>query len=359
METDPEIHDDDLVDMARAGDQSAWALLLQKYEPLIEKAVRKSVRKGHDEDDSRSVVHERFMAAVRCYDRNAPASFFTFLFNGVMIIGTGRAYVSGPIRLPVSAFKTDPIKAKSALRCASMDAPLCGDPGGRTLHDLLCGKDTNDGEYDAEPALAALKRLPSRYREIVEMRVYGLTLEEVGERIGVTRERVRQIETKAIAKLRGWLTPTPETPEPLPTPKHYAVDLPARTGRKLTRIEQINRFLRNGPRSRHEIVAAIGPVSCTVTTKNFDLLESGLWVPKGTARNPVKDGSLERKSTRRPPKDKYARRRHKAKAAGLCIVCGKLSDGRAYCPSCREKRRRWRRNRILRKLGLETPTEAA
>ncbi len=32
--------------------------------------------------------------------------------------------------------------------------------------------------------------------------VYGATLEEVGQRINVTRERVRQIEAKAIRKLR-------------------------------------------------------------------------------------------------------------------------------------------------------------
>ncbi|MBN1179743.1 MAG: RNA polymerase sigma factor RpoD, partial [Anaerolineae bacterium] len=49
--------------------------------------------------------------------------------------------------------------------------------------------------------------LSAREREVLEMR-YGLkdgrpyTLEEVGHKFGVTRERIRQIETKALRKLR-------------------------------------------------------------------------------------------------------------------------------------------------------------
>ena len=52
-----------------------------------------------------------------------------------------------------------------------------------------------------------LKNLTERETKILEMR-YGLvdgrehTLEEVGERFNVTRERIRQIELKAIRKLQ-------------------------------------------------------------------------------------------------------------------------------------------------------------
>jgi len=53
----------------------------------------------------------------------------------------------------------------------------------------------------------ALASLPDREREVMEMR-FGLddgrvrTLEEVGKAFGVTRERIRQIEAKTLAKLR-------------------------------------------------------------------------------------------------------------------------------------------------------------
>ena len=54
----------------------------------------------------------------------------------------------------------------------------------------------------------ALEALPQREREVIEMR-YGLkghqarTLEEVGRAFGVTRERIRQIESNTLKKLEG------------------------------------------------------------------------------------------------------------------------------------------------------------
>ena len=50
--------------------------------------------------------------------------------------------------------------------------------------------------------------LADREREVLRLR-YGLgidrelTLEEIGRRLSITRERVRQIEAKALAKLRS------------------------------------------------------------------------------------------------------------------------------------------------------------
>ena len=53
----------------------------------------------------------------------------------------------------------------------------------------------------------ALDELNDREKEVVRLR-FGLddgqarTLEEVGREFGVTRERIRQIESKTLAKLR-------------------------------------------------------------------------------------------------------------------------------------------------------------
>ena len=53
----------------------------------------------------------------------------------------------------------------------------------------------------------ALNDLQERERRVIKLR-FGLedgkchTLEEVGEEFGITRERIRQIESKAIKKLK-------------------------------------------------------------------------------------------------------------------------------------------------------------
>jgi DNA-binding CsgD family transcriptional regulator len=49
---------------------------------------------------------------------------------------------------------------------------------------------------------AALAELGERERTVFLQRLAGKTLEEVGKKLGVTRERVRQIEARAIRRLR-------------------------------------------------------------------------------------------------------------------------------------------------------------
>lgn len=94
----------------------------------------------------------------------------------------------------------------------SLETPL-GEEDDSTLGDFV--EDT-DAEIPVEAAAfhllqsylsLALETLSDREREVLVMR-FGLadgkvrTLEEVGDYFEVTRERIRQIETKALAKLR-------------------------------------------------------------------------------------------------------------------------------------------------------------
>jgi RNA polymerase sigma factor (sigma-70 family) len=88
-----------------------------------------------------------------------------------------------------------------------------GEDGETTLGDLVRDDEAPDPEAMAAAQLArqevaaALGQLHERERGVLELR-YGLrgdeprTLEEIGDLYGVTRERIRQIEKKTLAKLR-------------------------------------------------------------------------------------------------------------------------------------------------------------
>jgi RNA polymerase primary sigma factor len=94
----------------------------------------------------------------------------------------------------------------------SLDVPI-GEDGDATLGDLIKAPDAVDPQAVVESSALqrtvaeALSELTPREQRIICMR-FGIggasdhTLEEVGKVFGVTRERIRQIEAKALEKLR-------------------------------------------------------------------------------------------------------------------------------------------------------------
>jgi RNA polymerase primary sigma factor len=94
----------------------------------------------------------------------------------------------------------------------SLDVPI-GEDGDATLGDLIKAHDAVDPHAAAEASALkrivarALGELTPREQRILILR-FGIgassehTLEEVGKMFGVTRERIRQIEAKALEKLR-------------------------------------------------------------------------------------------------------------------------------------------------------------
>jgi RNA polymerase primary sigma factor len=97
---------------------------------------------------------------------------------------------------------------------ASLDAPIQSGDEETRLGDLL--KDVTVGSPEdaairgdmADQIEHVLEPLTNREKEVLRLR-YGLgtdreyTLEEIGRRLSVTRERVRQIEARALTKLRN------------------------------------------------------------------------------------------------------------------------------------------------------------
>ena len=95
----------------------------------------------------------------------------------------------------------------------SLDIPV-GEDGDSTLVEFVKQQDENEPFNVVAEALLkeqldqVLETLKPREKQVVQLR-FGLngnnsqTLEEIGHKFGVTRERIRQIEAKALKKLRN------------------------------------------------------------------------------------------------------------------------------------------------------------
>jgi RNA polymerase primary sigma factor len=99
----------------------------------------------------------------------------------------------------------------AARAVASLDKPL-GNDNDSSFGDLIAGE-AAEPAAEVEVSLAeqalrqAVRELPDREQEVIKLR-FGLngdtdpvSLDEIGRRLGITRERVRQLETRALARL--------------------------------------------------------------------------------------------------------------------------------------------------------------
>jgi RNA polymerase primary sigma factor len=99
----------------------------------------------------------------------------------------------------------------AARAVTSLDKPI-GSTGDASFGDLIAGEDVEPSE-EVHVSLAedvvrsAVETLPERERDVVKLR-YGMngdpdpkSLEEIGRTLGLTRERVRQIEARALQRL--------------------------------------------------------------------------------------------------------------------------------------------------------------
>ena len=114
-------------------------------------------------------------------------------------------------RMGITALGVEQLRDALARQPVSLEAPLSQDGDGK-LGDVIqqvaiSPIEKATAELLKDDLSAALRVLSPREREIISLR-YGLsdrqqrTLEEVGRHFNLTRERVRQIESRALAQLR-------------------------------------------------------------------------------------------------------------------------------------------------------------
>jgi RNA polymerase primary sigma factor len=101
----------------------------------------------------------------------------------------------------------------AARTVASLDKPIGSE--GDTAFGELVAHDAGDVEEEVVLGLSeqtlrrAIEKLPDREKQVIKLR-YGMdgdpdpkSLEQIGREMGITRERVRQIELQALQRLAG------------------------------------------------------------------------------------------------------------------------------------------------------------
>jgi RNA polymerase sigma factor (sigma-70 family) len=240
---------DELARRAQAGDDAAREALIRRLLPLVHSTARRYRTEGLEQADLLQEGIVGLLRALQRYDpeRGVPfAAFATWWIR--QALQEARSDFMRPMRLPpkalrqLSQLKSEhqriyqgerrsatigelaertniELEQAEALLTAdarprSLDEPVENTQGelgtmGDLLEDPLSAAAYEDvvDAVAAEQLQALLSRLTERERAVVQARfgfdVPGEKLSEVGERLGVSAERVRQIEERALAKLRN------------------------------------------------------------------------------------------------------------------------------------------------------------
>ena len=240
---------DELARRAQAGDDAAREELIRRLLPLVHSTARRYQTEGLEQAD---LLQEGIVGLLRALqrfdpDRGVPfAAFATWWIR--QSLQEARSDFMRPLRLPPKALRQlSQLKSEhqriyqgehrlaeigelagrtnielgqaealltADARPRSLDEPVENTEGelgtmGDLLEDPLSAAAYEDviDAVAGEQLRALLSRLTEREREVVQAR-FGFEapaekLTEVGERLGVSAERVRQIEERALAKLRS------------------------------------------------------------------------------------------------------------------------------------------------------------
>jgi RNA polymerase sigma factor (sigma-70 family) len=111
----------------------------------------------------------------------------------------------------------DKIMLTRSIRSLSDVIPGCES---KTYSECIFYEDTADAEFNLdvklniERIMQAVTELPPRYRGIINSRLAGQTLQQIGDKLGISKERIRQLEAKAITRIQRLIKTCTKLTEP-------------------------------------------------------------------------------------------------------------------------------------------------
>jgi RNA polymerase sigma factor (sigma-70 family) len=167
----------ELARRAKAGDIPAANRIILAHLPIAKVAAKKYNAK-HDTDD---LIQEGVFGIKKALDAFDPEA-------GIRFSVLAQRAVEWAIM--------DYLKKQRKQYAPSLDAPTSGTD--TTFKDIL----VEPNPFGIEPEQPTLNCLNDRERYIIEARLNGTTRPVIGAELGISDERVRQLEARAIAKLK-------------------------------------------------------------------------------------------------------------------------------------------------------------
>lgn len=197
------------------GDERALHAVVVAHMPLVRKAARDMKRSADATEDLVQDGAVGLMIAARRFDPSRNLRFATFARWWVNAMIKGEVFKESVVVHPRhSSARRRFYQGDHLFYVMSLDNPLPDDPI-FTFADTVASDEPSpedaaeasvDGERNAARLARALQKLRGRDRAIFEARHLQEeqpTLDELGRQLGVSKERVRQIEMRALNRVRA------------------------------------------------------------------------------------------------------------------------------------------------------------
>ena len=203
-----------LIARAQAGDIEARNALIEHHTPFIIERVKHCIPPWASYHEYVGYGVEKFMVCISKFD--ASKGFKLLTYAGIAIerriwqVWQRRGVIVVPARATADRSEKFEQNKHRAMTARSLEAPISA-RSTRTLKDLMSARtpapDSRDEGQELEldkmrKALLELGRTDPRAVDMIQMRFRGTTLTDAGAIYGLSRERVRQIQDKAIDELR-------------------------------------------------------------------------------------------------------------------------------------------------------------
>lgn len=227
-----------LISLAKNGDNIAKEKLIKENSPLIKSVIKKYINKGIEFDDLYQLGSLGFLKAINNFDENFGVKFSTYAVpmiagevkrfirdNGIIKVSRSTKQLNLKINKYIEEYTSINHKSPQVEDIArefniteaevvyAMDASnrpislysLVGDDNGKEQYLIEKIEDDKpiDKEMDNELLYNVIKDLPERDRKIIILRYFrDKTQKEIALELGVSQVQVSRLENKILEKLK-------------------------------------------------------------------------------------------------------------------------------------------------------------